>query len=432
MADAPSAESRAPVRRPSPGATSALPAEIEEQIARTGPVDIAIGLLTYNNADTVKAVAETAALGLEHHFPGVRAAFVNADAGSTDGTPELVAAVGLPTVEFKHEAPLAEQLTVPFHGVPGRGPALHQTFTIAHRLGAHALAMVEADVTSLTEQWVERLISPILTDKADFVVPAYARHRYDGTITNLVLRPLVRALYGRRLHQPLAGQQALSARLIEHLLVHPRWNWSGRDLSDLWVLGAAIADGFSVWQTWLGRRTVRSRTRTTDLPTMLAQTLGSVFTLMDHHEDLWLEVRGSEPLPEVGRPVLPTTEPMDVNVTRMIDAFQLGLRDLLQIWELILTPETLGEVLGLEVSEAPFRFPSDLWARVVYDFAIGHHYAVVHREHLLRSLVPLYLGCTAAFVVATRNRGAEASEAIVEDVSAAFERRKSYLVERWR
>jgi hypothetical protein len=50
-------------------------------------------------------------------------------------------------------------------------------------------------------------------DKADLIVPAYARYRYEGTITNLVLAPTVRALFGRRLHQPFGGAFALSGRL---------------------------------------------------------------------------------------------------------------------------------------------------------------------------------------------------------------------------
>src|SRR5207244_576679 len=196
---------------------------------------------------------------------------------------------------------------------------------------------------------------------------------------------------------------ALSARLIDHLLVHPKWNWSGRDVSDLWITGAAIADGFAVWEAWLGPHVVRSRTRTGDLPTMLAETLGAIFTLMDRHQDLWLEVRGSEPLPTIGTPQAPLIEPRPIEVEAMRDAFRLGVRDLGGIWDLILAPDTLGEVLVLEAAPGPvFRFPDDLWARIVYEFALGHHYAVVHREHLLRSLVPLYLGRTAAYVPATR------------------------------
>ena len=116
----------------------------------------------------------------------------------------------------------------------------------------------------------------------------------------------------------------------------------------------------------------------------------------------------------------------------MLSAFALGLRDLTPVWEHVLAPDTLGEVLSLETADAAsFRFPDDLWARVVYDFALGHHYTVIHREHLLRSLVPLYLGRTAAYVLTTGDRGAAASEAAVEAVARAFERQKPYLVERW-
>ena len=54
-----------------------------------------------------------------------------------------------------------------------------------------------------TPEWIERLAAPLLQDKADFALPAYSRHRYEGTITRLMLAPLVRALYGRRLHYPI-------------------------------------------------------------------------------------------------------------------------------------------------------------------------------------------------------------------------------------
>ncbi|HEV8584767.1 MAG TPA: glycosyl transferase family 2 [Methylomirabilota bacterium] len=395
--------------------------------------DVAVALLTYNNAETAKTVAATAAAGLARHFPGVSATLVNADAGSSDGTPDLLEAAGLPIVAVRYEPPAGERAAVPFHGVPGRGEGLRAVFAAAHELKARACIVLEADVISASPDWMQGLAGPILGEKADFVGPAYARHRWEGTITRLLLAPLVRALYGRRLQQPFGGQLALSSRLIEHLLVHPKWNWAGRDVSDLWITGAAIADGFSVWEAWLGPHLVRSRTRTADLPTMLAETLGAVFTLMNRHQDLWLEVRGSEPLPTVGEPAAPLVDPRPLPVEPMLDAFRLGVRDLLPIWELILAPETLGDLLVLDgASGAAFRFPDDLWARIVYEFALGHHYAVVHRDHLLRSLVPLYLGRTAAYVQATRVATAAMTERALESAAGAFERQKAYLVEHWR
>ena len=411
----------------------APPVPLDEQLARVGTPDIVVCLLTYNNAATVPAVAEVARAGLERHFPGAAAVLINADAGSSDRTPELLGAVGLPVVLARHDAPMTERAAVPFHGVPGRGKALRLVLEAIQRLGGRAAVVLEADVSSMTDEWIARLLRPVWEDKIDFVIPAYARHRYDGTITNLILAPLIRALYGRRLHQPMAGSQALSPRLVDHLLAHPRWRWSGRDVTDLWIVGTAIADGFAVREAWLGVRRVISRTRTTDLPTMVAQTLGAVFAVMDRHPDLWLEVRGSEPVPAVGEPTLPATDPMAVDVDRMVAAFRQGLRDLAPLWEDILAPETFGEVLAIEGGAGTrLSFPDDLWARVVYDFALAHHYGVVHRDHLLRSLVPLYLGRTAAFVRATVDRDAAGTEATLEAVAVAFERQKPYLVARWR
>lgn len=422
-------------REPS-GGTADVPdrqaASLDEQIARIGKADVVVALLTYNNADTLPGVLATAARGVAESLPDASVAFVDADGGSSDATREMLTAAAVPTVVTTHDAPIGERMAVPFHGVPGRGRALRAALGAAQRLSPRVVLVLEADVVSIAPAWVERLAMPVWEQKADFVAPAYARHRFDGTITNLLIAPLVRALYGRRLRQPLGGAQALSPRLLEHLIVHPRWDWNGRELADVWMLGTAIADGFSVWEAWLGRRVIQSRTRTSDLPAMVSQTLGGVLSVMDRHEDLWREVRGSEPLPAVGEVLLPDAEPRPVDVDRMLSGFALGLRDLTPVWEHVLAPDTLGDVLSLETADAvSFRFPDDLWARVVYDFALGHHYSVIHREHLLRSLVPLYLGRTAAYVLAIRDRSAAASEAAAESVARAFERQKPYLVERW-
>jgi glucosylglycerate synthase len=414
-------------------ATEHLSPEVTAQIERIGGCEIAIGVPTYNNAATIPVVAEAVRVAVEKHFRGTPVALVNADAGSSDGTPQMLAQAGVPAVLALSEAPLGERAEVPYHGMPGRGEALRTIFEVARRLQARALVLLEADVTTITDEWPERLSRPVREEGADWVAAAYVRHRYDGTITRLLLSPLLRALFGRRLHQPLGGQQALSARLVEHLLVHPRWKGTGRDVTDVWIVGTAIADGFSLWEVPLGAYRVQSATRSRDLPTMVAQSLGAVFAVMDRHADLWLETRGSEPVPGYGDLPPALTDPIEVDVERMIEAFRLGQRDLTTIWEHIMAAETLGDVLALDVSDpARFRFPDDLWARVVHDFALGHHYGVVHREHLLRSLVPLYLGRTAAFIVATRGLSAAATEAQVEAVGAAFERQKSYLVERWR
>jgi glucosylglycerate synthase len=410
-----------------------LPPDVDRQLEGLPAAELAVSVLNYNNAATVPAVLDAVRNGLEKHFAGIQPVLINADAGSSDATVERLVESGLPLVRAQHEAPAAQLGAVPFHGVPGRGAALRLAVGVARRLGVRALLVLEADVTSVRGEWLERLARPVLEQGADLVMPVHARHRYDGTITNLVLAPLVGALFGRRLHQPLSGPRALSARLLERLAGETRWPESGRSIADLWIAGTAVAEGLSVHEARLGRWRVESSTRTTDLPTMVAETLGAVFAVMDEYEDLWLQVANWLPVPAEGPAVLPSDEPVQIDVDRMVGAFSRGLRDLGTIWEHVLAPETLGDVLSLETDDLErFRFPDDLWARVVYDFALGHHWSVVYRDHLLRSLVPLYLGRTAALVLATRRQDAAAVESALDAVADAFEREKSYLVDRWR
>ncbi len=93
-------------------------------------------------------------------------------------------------------------------------------------------------------------------------------------------------------------------------------------------------------------------------------------------------------------------EPVSVNVARMLGIFAQGVRDLGEVWGRALEGPTLAEVAALAAQgERDFRFPDPLWVRVVHDFAVAYHRRALPREQLLRSLVPLYLGRTASFVL---------------------------------
>jgi hypothetical protein len=81
---------------------------------------------------------------------------------------------------------------------------------------------------------------------------------------------------------------------------------------------------------------------------------------------------------------------------------------------------------------ADFRLDDELWARIVYDFALGYRLRVLPREHLLRSLVPLYSGWLASFILQVRELTVEAADQRVDDLAGAFEAQKPHLIARWR
>src|SRR5262245_2644077 len=153
---------------------------VRAAIDRLGPVDLAVALLTYNNAETLPGVLDAVTAGGASHCSSARTALIAAHARSSDTTRDRVSGTSIPSVVVPHEAPAGERVAVPFHGVPGRGPALRASFDVAQRLGAKALVLLEADATTITPEWIERLAAPVLDGKADFVAPAYTRHRWEG------------------------------------------------------------------------------------------------------------------------------------------------------------------------------------------------------------------------------------------------------------
>ena len=240
----------------------------------SAPVDLAVALLTYNNAETVDGAPSRSRAGGARAPAGRPGRPDRRRRRLVRRHPRAGGGRGRARPSWStHEAPAGERVAVPFHGVPGpRARRCARRSPWPSGCGRARSCCWRPTSCRPRRRGSSGWRGPVLEDKADFVTAAYARHRYEGTISRLVLGPLVRALYGRRLHHPFGGQQALSARLVEHLLVHPKWSWTGADVSDLWIIGTAIADGFAVWEAWLGPHAVSSRTRTTDLPAMIAQT----------------------------------------------------------------------------------------------------------------------------------------------------------------
>ncbi|MBI4400422.1 MAG: glycosyltransferase [Nitrospirae bacterium] len=412
-----------------------LTAETEAKVREIGETEILVGIPSYNNADTIGHVVRAVSAGLAKYFPRRRVVLVNSDGGSTDGTPEVVARA---VVDFgamlisDHQSPLQKIIT-PYHGIPGKGSAFRTIFEIARRLNAKACAVVDSDLRSITPEWVELLIRPVLEEGYDYVAPYYLRHKYDGTITNSIVYPLTRALYGHRIRQPIGGDFGFSGRLTAHYLDKHVWESDvARFGIDIWMTTEAVASGARVCQSFLGAKIHNPKDPAADLSAMLVQVIGAMFALMEEHELFWQALEGSNPVKLYGFQYEVGAEPINVNVDRMIANFRQGLKDLESIWRRMLAPETMeGLLLLRDCPPQAFRIGEDQWARVVYDAAASYHHRVMPREHLLKALTPLYLGRTATFVLETQGLTSAEAETRVEALCQAFEMRKRYLVDRW-
>jgi hypothetical protein len=407
-----------------------------ERVREIGPADLVVGIPSFDNAATVGHVVRAVVAGLAKHFPTQRAVLVNSDGGSRDATRQIVATAeaGSPSaILVSHPVEPLHRIVTPYQGVPGKGSALRTIFAIAERLEARACAVVDSDLRSITPEWMELLLAPIVSQGFDYVAPLYLRHKFDGTITNSIVYPLTRALYGRELRQPIGGEFGFSGRLAAHFLSQPVWDTDvARFGIDIWMTTTALAEGFRVCQSFLGAKIHDAKDPSADLTSMLVQVVSSVFDLMERYHARWSAVADAAEVPLFGFPHGVGLEPVNVNLARMLGVFRQGVLDLDEIWGLVLEPASRADLAALAAAaDARFRFPDALWVRVVYGFALGWHRRALPRDQLLRSLVPLYLGRTASFVLEHADCGAEDVESAIRALADEFVRQKPWLRERW-
>lgn len=414
-----------------------MPAEARAAVDEIRHADIVVGIPSYNNSKTIGHVVQAAHAGLTKYFPGYNSIIVNSDGGSKDGTPDVVTRTNLPDAQLLMlSTPLkpVHRLSFPYHGIPGKGSAFRMIFQMAALLDAKACVVVDSDLRSITPEWFDLLIRPVIDGGFDFVAPYYHRHKYDGTITNSIVYPLTRCLYGQRLRQPIGGDFGISRALFNRYLERDDWETDvARFGIDIWMTTIAVAEGFKVCQSFLGAKLHDAKDPGADLSAMLQQVTSSVFLLMREYQETWRIRQGSEPAPLFGFRYDVGLDPINVNLARMLDAFRNGAADLAGVWKLALRPGTLSAITTLAKSAKPddFHLDDELWVRIVYEFACTAKSNRLERTTLLKSITPLYLGRVASFVIETAEMGAAEVESRIERLCLTFEQMKPYLIEIW-
>jgi hypothetical protein len=373
------------------------------------------------------------------HFAGLDSRLVLADTGSGDGTAARARdalAGSAQLFELPVPRPTGDLLDPPYHGIPGKARALHAILATARDLDARACVFFDAGVSSITPDWVDWLARPVLDHAFDFVAPYYYRPPFEGALTKGVVYPLVRALYGVRLRQPAAAEFACSRPLVDHFLADDLWERDGSQVGiDLWLTTSAASGDFRFGEAALGVRGHHSRDgQALDLGTTITQVVGSLFADLESRATRWQRTRSSIAVQRLGTlPAAAPPETSHVDPERLIESYRLGYRELRDIWTWMLPPRTIVDLRKVaDLPSSQFRFDDELWARVVYDFALGYRLRVLPRDHLLRSLVPLYSGWLASFILQVRDASIEAADQRVEDLCTAFELQKPYLISRWR
>jgi len=429
-------QDRAPVRAEVKLAEeSFLTDEFLRQLINVGEVDILVGLPTHNNAKTIQPIVQSIQSGILKGFPRDRAVIINADAGSRDGTPEIVIAASIEDarrVSNIHALRTLHAISTQYASSLGGGTALRTFLASAELLRARACAVISPESSKVNADLLSSLVQPIYRGGFDLVTPTYRRHKFEGLLMTNLLYPMIRALYGLQIREPYSPEFAFSGRLGTRFLAEKFWNdETGRTGSEIKLTLAAITGGYRVCQSFLGTRDSSDR-RSADLVPVLRQTVGTLFSSLESSFSLWSTIAGSQPVATFGAAHDVGLEPFRVNRKRLREMFCNAVSELHSVFQTILTPGTLTELQRIAgMPEDEFCYPAEVWVKTVYEFAAAHHKAVISRDHIIQALAPLLRGRMLTFLIENRQGSAEDIERHVESLCLEFERLKPYLLAMW-
>jgi glycosyltransferase involved in cell wall biosynthesis len=400
---------------------------IVENPSHVTEAEVVVGIPSYNESENIAYPTDVASRGLIESFKDKKSVIINVDNHSTDGTKE--AFLGTPTRIPKIYISTQK-------GVKGKGNNFRNLFEAAVELNARAIIVVDADLKSITPHWIRYLGEPLM-GRFDYVAPIYARHKYDGSITNHIAYPMLRSLFGIRVRQPIGGDFGFSGKLARAFLSEKLWNEKIAHFGiDIWMTTIAIARRFNICQAFLGTPKVHNpKDPAKDLGPMFIQVVSTLFDLMIDFEFIWKDTFESRPSNIYGFGLGIEEKPpaVDVNTQILFTGFQEGFTKYGEVWKKIIPGPEYMEILKLKEikNEKRFYYRSDLWARILANFAVGYRNSEIDRELLIEAMIPFYHSRVLSFVNRTENAGVKEAEEYLENINRIFENEKYYLISRW-
>ena len=398
-----------------------LKPELIDKCKQMKPMDIIVGVLCKDVEVTVLNVLNVINEGLYRYFPDYKKAIVVCRAESSDQTNE---AINLFQPYNTIETIITNDITK-----GGKGAGIMTIFEIAHESEAKSVVLMDGDLLSVKPVWIQTIVNPIVYGRADLTVPYYIRDKNDGVITNNLVYPFTRALYGIDIRQPIAGEYAISRNLYELLRNHPLFP---PDFGiDIFILTVAAAEGRYVKEGLFSLKIHESTNHYLEpekfLIPMFRKVTGCMFDLAKYYEDhwkskptLWRSKHHRECFSQ--KPI-----PVRVNITEMKKTFEsefLSSKERLRNY----LPNIMIIELEKIISQNG-KFDSEIWAEIVYIFAAKWNEMKTDADkyQILDCLKTLWIGRFVSYAKEVEDMDINEAEIIIQKQAEVFEEKFEYL-----
>ena len=398
-----------------------LKPEIIEKCKEIGPIDIMVGVLCKDVEPTVLNVLNVINEGLYRYFPNNSKAIVISCAESSDNTDE---AIGLFIPYDSVEKIVTRDITS-----GGKGAGVMTIFEIAYEANAKSIVLIDGDLLSVKPIWIKTIANPIVYGRADLTVPYYIRDKNDGVITNNLVYPFTRTLYGIDIRQPIAGEYAISKNLYEMLRQHPLFP---PDFGiDIFILTVAAAEGFYVKEGLFSLKIHESTTRYLEpekfLIPMFRKVVGSMLEIAKHYEDYWKNRSECFHTKNHRECFSPKPIPVKVNIPGMKESYINEFNTSKETVRQYLPEDILKELENIINNDG--KINSELWSKIVFNYAASWKTVEsdTDKYKLIDSLKTLWLGRFVSYATEVQDMDINDAEKVIQEQAQIFEKNFDYL-----
>lgn len=168
---------------------------------------ILVGLPSFNEADTIAAVATDIDTALQAQSFRYGAELVNVDNSSTDGT----------SAAFSTAPTRCSKRTITTPPASGKGGNWQTILRLAQDEGVDAVLFADTDLAEVPASWIDALLRCVHSG-ADVCYPLRPPTWNGGDLTYHLAYPMLASTYGVDLREPLSGEVALSSTAMDRLL----------------------------------------------------------------------------------------------------------------------------------------------------------------------------------------------------------------------
>lgn len=129
---------------------------------------------------------------------------------------------------------------------PGKGIAMKDGLEQAE---GDVIIYIDSDIKNWKEDWIEKMIQPILDGETEITKAMYDRAPKDAPVTKLVAKPLLKMLFPNlKVKKPLEGELAANKEIFEELDFKENWG------VDVGLMISAHLKGFKISNIYLGKK----------------------------------------------------------------------------------------------------------------------------------------------------------------------------------